>query len=156
VPYEFAWWEGTSVAFPHVINGNDTKIGPDFYYQFMATPYSNEFLGKFASTVLDQEKLGQDKYPNMLAVSFSATDIAGHMFGPYSQELEDIVVRLDDVLASLLDSIDRRVGLDNTLIALTADHGVAPIPGYSQAHGLGGARIMGSDLKEHIETTLRA
>jgi arylsulfatase A-like enzyme len=111
-------------------------------------------LTKFAIDALAEEHLGEGKYPDLLAVSFSATDLVGHLFGPYSQEEEDMIVRLDENIAALLDAIDHQVGLNNTIIALTSDHGVAPIPEYSRQHGLGGNRINGMELAAQWETKL--
>lgn len=154
-PYEDTW-PGNTKTFPHIMDGNSAQIGPNFYKQFEATPFSNDLLVQFALTTLKNESLGQGNYPDLLAISFSATDLAGHMFGPYSQEEEDLVIRLDDALATLLDGLDKQVGLNNSLIVLTADHGVAPIPEYAQAHQLPGLRIDGLQLKERLEAALTA
>ena len=64
----------------------------------------------------------------MLSISFSANDYVGHRFGPYSQEAMDITLRVDRQIGSLLDFIDARVGLANTIVVFSADHGVAPVP----------------------------
>jgi len=63
-------------------------------------------------------------------VSFSSTDYVGHVFGPSSLEAEDNILRLDRTLAELLSFVDEQVGLDNTLIVLSADHGGPDAPGY--------------------------
>ena len=65
----------------------------------------------------------------------------GHRFGPYSQEVMDVTLRVDRDIAGLLDFVDARVGLRNTMVIFTADHGVSPIPEHAAALGLGGARI---------------
>src|SRR5207237_9102223 len=77
-------------------------------------------------------------YPDLLAVSFSAPDLVGHAYGPDSQEIVDLYARLDRTVASLLKFIDRRIGKGNTLIAVTGDHGVAPIPKLMEMRGYGG------------------
>jgi predicted AlkP superfamily pyrophosphatase or phosphodiesterase len=154
-PYERAM-EGEKTVFPHVIDGNESEIGAAYYHQFTATPFANEFLLRFAISALKEEKLGQDEFPDLLAVSFSSTDLVGHNYGPYSQEMEDMVIRFDDVLAIFLDAIDQQLGLDNVLIAFTSDHGVAPIPDYSQAHNQGGIRILGAELISNVEKALQS
>ena len=58
-------------------------------------------------------------------VSFSSTDYIGHLFGPSSLETEDNILRLDRVLAELFKYVDKKIGLDNTLIVLCANHGGA-------------------------------
>ena len=82
--------------------------------------------------LLDAEKLGQDEVPDYLAVSFSSTDYVGHIFGSSSLESEDNIARLDRSLADLFRYVDKTVGLQNTLIVLSADHGQPEVPGYLQ------------------------
>jgi arylsulfatase A-like enzyme len=48
------------------------------------------------------------------------------------------------------------VGLANTLIAFTADHGVSPIPEQAAALGLGGARVKASDILAAISAAISA
>ena len=60
----------------------------------------------------------------------------GHLFGPSSLEAEDNILRLDRTLARLLASIDERVGLDRTLVVLSADHGGPEVPGALTELGL--------------------
>lgn len=147
-------WKGNTITFPHIIDGNSKEKGPAFYRQFGDTPFSNDMLTKFALAAIDNENLGKDEYPDFLAVSFSAPDLIGHMFGPYSHEAQDIMLRLDDTIGNFLDQLDKRFGLNNLLIVLTADHGVSPIPEYAQAHNLGGGRIDGLALKAEMEKLL--
>jgi arylsulfatase A-like enzyme len=60
------------------------------------------------------------------------------MYGPYSQEAQDMTLRTDRALAELFNYLDQKVGLDRVVVALTADHGVAPIPEHAQQYGFGG------------------
>ena len=52
------------------------------------------------------------------------------MFGPSSLEAEDNILRLDRTLAELFAFVDKEVGLENTLVVLSADHGGPDTPGY--------------------------
>ncbi len=74
--------------------------------------------------------------PDYLGASFSSTDYVGHMFGPSSLESEDNILQLDQTLAELFSFIDENVGLENTLIVLSADHGTPEVPGYLQELGI--------------------
>jgi predicted AlkP superfamily pyrophosphatase or phosphodiesterase len=141
-------------TFPHIINGGESKPGKLFYEHFEESPFANEYTAAFAKAAIEGEKLGQDDYPDLLTLSFSANDKVGHSFGPNSQEVEDITLRTDRVLSDLLSYIDQKVGLANTIIVLTADHGVAPIPEYSRDIGLGGGRIEGKSIADAIQTVL--
>ena len=89
-----------------------------------------------AKAVIDNEKLGSGEATDYLAISFSSTDYVGHIFGPSSLEAEDNMLRLDKTLASLFKYVDKKVGLDNTLIVLSADHGAPEAPGYLAKLGI--------------------
>lgn len=77
------------------------------------------------------EKLGEDDIPDLLAINLSTNDYAGHAFGPYSPELLDLTRKTDLQLGAFLKFLDEKVegGLKNGVVfALSADHGVSPIP----------------------------
>jgi predicted AlkP superfamily pyrophosphatase or phosphodiesterase len=141
-------------TFPHIINGGESKPGKLFYENFEESPFANDYTAAFVKAAIEGEKLGQDDYTDLLTVSFSANDKVGHSFGPYSQEVEDITLRTDRLLADLFSYIDQKIGLANTLIVLTADHGVVPLPEHSQVIGLGGGRFASKTLTDAIKTVL--
>ncbi|HKE56101.1 MAG TPA: alkaline phosphatase family protein [Pyrinomonadaceae bacterium] len=150
--------QGTNdtITFPHIITGGDQKPGPRFYGALDFSPFSNDLLVSFAEEALVNENLGQDEDTDILTVSFSANDYVGHRFGPYSQEVMDITLRVDRQVGSLLDFVDAKVGLANTLVLVTADHGVAPIPEHAAALGLGGGRIKSQDVIGPIRAAISA
>ena len=139
---DFGWFER---GFPHALGGRSFRPGPSFYSSFASSPMVDEYLAEFAKELIVQEALGQDESPDYLGLSFSAPDLVGHGYGPNSPELLDTLIRLDGYLADLLDFIDQHVGLDRTLIALSADHGVCPVPEFQQAHSLPGRRADAED-----------
>ena len=116
---------GLGRAFPHRMKDVDQS---SFYQVLLATPEGDQVTLDFVKELLSSEKLGQRGYTDMLAVGFSSTDLIGHMFGPDSLEVEDNLLRLDRTLSQLFSAIEESVGLDSTLIVLTADHGVGEIP----------------------------
>lgn len=124
-------WEvdlgGFGRVFPHAYGKGDSK-----YYttQLTVSPAGDELTLEFAKTLLLEEQLGKDDITDYLSISFSTTDYVGHLFGPSSLEAEDNILRLDRRLADLFDFIDQQVGLDQTLIVLSADHGGPGTPGY--------------------------
>jgi predicted AlkP superfamily pyrophosphatase or phosphodiesterase len=129
---------GFGRTFPHPYGSKDGK-----YYSTLLTvsPAGDELTLDFAKALIDNEGLGQDETPDYLAVSFSSTDYVGHMFGPSSLESEDNLMRLDRTLAELLRFVDEKIGLERTLIVLSADHGGAEAPGYLNELGIS-ARIV--------------
>lgn len=106
------------------------------------SPFADDYLGELARAAVSSLELGQGPgRTDFLAVSFSALDRVGHWFGPDSRETEDVVRRLDRTLALLLDDLDQRVGRDRYVLALTADHGVGPIPEASTSAGKDAGRF---------------
>jgi arylsulfatase A-like enzyme len=65
---------------------------------------------------------------DLLAISLSTTDDAGHRYGPDSKEVHDQLLRLDRYLGDFLDSLFAMRDQRHVVIALTGDHGVAPYP----------------------------
>ena len=147
---------GDTNTFPHTITGGAATVGRAFYSALDYSPFSNDLLVSFAQQAIVNEQLGQDDDTDVLTVSFSANDYVGHRYGPYSQEAMDISLRVDKQIGTLLDFINARVGLSNTLVALTADHGVSPIPEHAVAMGLGGGRIQTPGIFSAIRSAISA
>jgi predicted AlkP superfamily pyrophosphatase or phosphodiesterase len=124
--------------FPYIITGGEEAPGPRFYTQFEYTPFANDYLVDFAKAAIESERLGADDVTDLLTVSFSANDLVGHAYGPYSHEVQDITLRTDRALAGFFNYLDQKIGLDRVVIALTADHGVAPMPDQVNQYGFGG------------------
>jgi len=113
-------------AFVHNIS-EIAKKSPEI---IAATPFGNSLTLDFAKAAIEGEKLGSGKATDFLAISLSSTDYIGHQFGPNSVEVEDCYLRLDKDIASFLAYLDEKVGKDNYLVFLTADHGAAHVPGF--------------------------
>ncbi|HEX2217904.1 MAG TPA: alkaline phosphatase family protein [Gemmatimonadales bacterium] len=119
--------DGLQRTFPHAM-GAGSSPGEDFVEAFDVSPFGNDVLADFAMRAIVEEGLGRDTVTDLLGISFSANDRVGHAYGPDSHEVMDVTVRLDRTLARLFAFLDRRVGLGNVVLVLTADHGVAPLP----------------------------
>lgn len=139
--------------FPHTITGGEEVPGKLFYTQFQYTPFANDYLVDFAKAAIENEHLGADDVTDLLTVSFSSNDLVGHYYGPYSREVQDMTLRVDRTLAELFNYLDQKIGLDRVVIALTADHGVAPVPAYAKQFGLGGI-IEPKSVKEAVQNAL--
>jgi len=127
---------GIGRTFPHAYGKTDDKY---FTTRLTLSPAGDELTLDFAKTLLISEQLGQDDVPDYLAISFSSTDYVGHLFGASSLETEDNIARLDRTLADLFSFIDKEVGLENTLIVLSADHGQPEVPGHLHELGIDNA-----------------
>lgn len=123
--------KGFGTDFPHTI-GADEKA--ENYSAFTYTPAGNAFVIQTAERAVVEEKLGQPRDANaspvtdLLALSLSSNDTLGHAFGPYSLQAIDMMVRTDAMIAGFLTFLDEKIGKGRYLIAMTGDHGVAPIP----------------------------
>ena len=124
-------WEtdlaGFGRVFPHSYGQGDGKY---FTTLLTISPAGDELTLDFAKTLMLAEQIGGDDITDYISISFSATDYVGHIFGPSSLEAEDNILRLDRTLADLFQFVDKQVGLENTLIVLSADHGGPDTPGY--------------------------
>lgn len=140
--------------FPHLLKGAVEQPDADFYSVWDESPFSDAFLGQMAEASIDALKLGQGPSIDYLAISFSALDLVGHDFGPRSHEVQDVLARLDRTLGSLFAHLDRSVGRDNYVLALTGDHGVSPVPEQMATLGLNGGRVLTSELTARIDKAL--
>jgi predicted AlkP superfamily pyrophosphatase or phosphodiesterase len=132
------------------------------YSLFTATPFANTYLTDFALKAIDEENLGSHEHTDMLCISYSSTDIAGHTFGPYSVEIEDMYLRLDLEIAKLIKTLEDKLGKDEFVLFLTADHGVVPVPQYLMANNLPGGYVfkdenvsnLSDEVKQKFNTEL--
>ncbi len=103
----------------------------------------------FARALIQGEKLGTHDTTDVLTISISSTDILGHAVGPDSPLQRALVDQLDVNLDEFFSWLDTTVpgGLDNVWLALSADHGIAPVPAVAAQLGVPGAQV---DLKKLI------
>ena len=141
--------DGYGRVFPHHFGRSDSKF---LYTQVLASPYGDALLADFAKVLVAGESLGEDSIPDYLSISFSGVDAVNHFFGPASLETEDMLRQLDRTLADFLSFIDRRVGLEHTLIVLSADHGAAEIPEYLASMGIPAGRLLPTAITEAART----
>lgn len=134
---------GMGGQFPHRLAPPrvDGQLDPVFYGNWQMSPFADAYIGRMAEAAVKAYGLGGGPGTDFLAVSFSALDIVGHAYGPRSHEVQDVLVRLDATIARLLEALDREVGRDHYVLALTADHGVSPVPAQMIGLGLGGGVV---------------
>jgi len=130
-------WEmdiaGFGRTFPHKYGSADSKYFNNF---LIYSPAGDDLTLDFAKALIVAEDIGKDEVTDYLSISFSSTDYVGHLFSPSSLEEEDNILRLDKTLAELFAYVDKTVGLKNTLIVLSADHGSPEAPGFLKSFGI--------------------
>lgn len=135
-PYEGKMAGADKPVFPHTLRSFTGKN----YGVLSSTPHGNTITLEFAKETVLSEKMGVDEFTDLLAVSLSSPDYIGHQYGPNSIEIEDTYLRLDRELAAFFAFLDAKFG-KNYSVFLTADHGVAHVPGYSLENKLPGGRL---------------
>jgi len=136
----------------------NSKDGSDagFYEVVGSTPFANEYELEFAKELIVYENLGAGKATDLLAISLSPNDILGHQVGPDSSEMAAMALALDRELADFFNFLGHQVGLANTWIALSADHGVAALPDAAKKLRIPAANLDAGKLEAQINAVLTA
>ncbi|HUA18637.1 MAG TPA: alkaline phosphatase family protein [Bryobacteraceae bacterium] len=142
--------DGSAAPFCTMTAGTEVR----FCGSLEATPWGNEMIEEFAERAVAGENLGHHAGTDILAVSFSSNDYVGHAVGPDDPAVRDISIRTDREIGKLLDYVDQHIGAGNTLVVLTADHGVAPVPEVNEARHMPGGRLSEARLDHDMEDAL--
>ena len=134
------------------------KDGSDagFYEVVGSTPFANEYELEFAKELVVYENLGAGQATDLLAISLSPNDILGHQVGPDSPEMAAMALALDRELADFFSFLGHQVGLANTWIALSADHGVSALPDAAKKLRIPAANLGAGKPEMLINTALSA
>lgn len=129
--------EDMGEEFPHKIKNSRAL----FY-----SPFGNDLLAEYFRFAVRDFALGRNpsRAPDLLFVGFSSTDLYGHKYGPDSKEVADGIVRLDRTLADLFRWLDAWLGGRSSIVFLTSDHGMTPIPEVAREK----ARRAGQDVTD--------
>lgn len=138
--------------FPHELLGTRGNI----YEMVKTTPFGNTLTKEFALAAIEGENLGQGQHTDFLTVSFSSPDYVGHAFGPYSVETEDTYIRLDKDLEEILNTLDKNLGKNNYLVFLSADHGVADVPGFWKQNKLPAGVLQSAGIRVLANEALKS
>lgn len=110
------------------------------------SPLVDAHVLELAARALDELELGRDEAVDLLALSLSARDSVGHLFGPASREATDVALRVDAGLGELFAQLDAHVGAERWIALLSADHGVLDLPERLRARGKTGVRVPAAEL----------
>jgi arylsulfatase A-like enzyme len=120
------------------------------------TPAANSYELDFAKALITGENLGQNGVTDLVTISLSANDILGHQMGPDSDQLKEEILALDGQFDSFFTWLDQSVGLNNVWVALTADHGVAPISSEAAKLGIDSGTVKMDALRAALNEGLNA
>ncbi|MBS1962800.1 MAG: alkaline phosphatase family protein [Bdellovibrionales bacterium] len=142
---KYLW--GMESHFPHhLVKGERRSI---------YSPYGIEITRRLAERAIEKLKLGQENRTDFLFVSLSAHDYLAHGFGPNSREMEEMTVAEDAEIGKLLKTIDKKVGLDRAIIALSADHGGGHTAEYLTKNGIPAGRIDEPALRAELNELMK-
>jgi hypothetical protein len=129
-----------------------------FFNSVGPTQAADSYELDFARALITNEQLGSRPVTDMLTLSLSAPDLLGHRLGPDSPQERQLVDSLDVQLDGFFSWLDKNIpgGLANVWIALSADHGVAPIPTDALALGLPAAGIDLGKLLANLNEAMNA
>jgi hypothetical protein len=112
--------------------GHPMKTAKDL----IPSPALPRWEGDHLAKVFETEPFGQDDIPDLAYVTLKSTDMAGHYYGQESEEVGACMREQDRQFERLVNLLVKKVGRENLVVALTADHGGPPLPEIS-----GGVRL---------------
>jgi predicted AlkP superfamily pyrophosphatase or phosphodiesterase len=135
--------------------GTNQDAEPASFYQIVgSTPFANDYQLEFAKELVLYEKLGAGAATDLLVISLSANDILGHQVGPDSPQMRGMALALDRSLAEFFGFLGHQIGMANVWMALSADHGIAPLPDFAKTLRLPAANLDAKALRDQINSLL--
>ncbi len=143
---DLAWTPALPVASYNLLSGWRTE---GFKYKFdnekqnkyrrlITSPLINDEVNRLTEELLLRSTIGMDGITDILALTYYGGNYNHRSTQDCAMELQDTYVRLDRSIASLLDLLERKIGLESVLFCLTstgyadnepADPGIYRIPG---------------------------
>ncbi len=152
------WWDALPDWVAPLNKAVATRLGGASDFESLVT-HGNQMTVDAALATVDGLDMGRDASPDLLLVGFSLVDYVGHREGPLGEGLERTILDTDAAIARLLAGLSERLGgLDDVLVGLTADHGIAPLPEDAAGANLRAGRIgettLTTDLNAHLTATI--
>lgn len=114
--------------------------------QIRFTPAWSIFQTQKMVEMLETEGYGADDVADLFYVNYKPIDLAGHFWNMVDPEVQENLRETDAQLPLIVEALDRLVGPDSYVLALTADHGMTPTAQVS-----GGWDIETRDMSADIE-----
>lgn len=125
-----------------------------FYEVVGSTPFANDYQFEFAKELVLYEKLGAGDATDLLSISLSANDILGHQVGPDTPQMRGMALALDRQIADFVTFLGHQIGLANVWMALSADHGIAPLPEFASTLRIPAAHLDTDALRNQVNELL--
>lgn len=139
--YKFAGYKKSLIS----PKGKETSTNPEEfsrktydmnkYEVFLKTPLANQILLDLSKECLKSNFNYNQNENFLLWVSLSPLDKLGHMYGPQSIEITDMIYHLDKQINDFFKFAQKVAGKRDLLFVLTADHGLEAIPEVMQING---------------------
>lgn len=156
-PYNFFESENYTFSRPQktFVGATQTKEpgkNIDFYGYLEKTPQMAENIFGLAKKCITAHVDRKKKDQMLLWVLIGNLDKIGHTFGCSSLEAMDTLYHLDRQIGEFMKFAQRRVGKENALFVLTADHGMALTPEIAHRKGLVASQRVGrKDLMAELD-----
>lgn len=155
VPDQQPWYGPAGGGLPAMYGAKeDTAPGPRFYNSLLRGPFVDAMSLDFARAAIAGEQLGLDDVPDILSVSLSGHDYVNHAFSAESRLSHDHLLQLDRMLQAFFQDLDTRIGKDNYIAVLTADHGFMPAPEFTTSQGRESGRVSGGQVLARVNAGL--
>lgn len=115
----------------------------------VASPAYARFAGDASIEMLRDGGFGDDDLTDIAWIELKAPDSAGHAWNMLNPEVGDVLEETDAQIARMLHYLDQKIGRNNYIVAVSADHGQQPL-----AEMFGAWRIsipeVGNDIEERF------
>ncbi|MDH6356495.1 alkaline phosphatase family protein [Parabacteroides sp. PF5-9] len=133
-------------AFPYVLDEipfryTYSEKTANVYLNLKTSPLINKEVNRLAKQFFEYAAFGSRSCPDMLAITYYAGNYRHLMHKEYTREIQDTYYQLDQDIEELLNVIDRKVGLNNTLIVFTGSGYYRSEEEYSEGLLLGGGEF---------------
>lgn len=151
-PYFDRFTEKTGMWMEHKIPFNEEYYKPlskktRTENRVMLTPVFPMYEGDILTKLIENEPLGEDEITDLMYITFKSTDNVSHSFGHESEETKEVIKSVDEQVGRVIRALEKKVGKDNILVTITADHGSTPLTELS-----GGTRINSDEFRDELNS----
>ncbi|WP_321330674.1 alkaline phosphatase family protein [uncultured Bacteroides sp.] len=90
------------------------------YRRLITSPFVNDEVNSLAEECLNNSNIGKDDIVDLLSLTYYAGNYDHKSVQECPLEMQDTYVKLDKSIATLLDLIDKKIGLQNVLFFITS------------------------------------